>query len=180
MRGVMRHRGPDLLSVDDKVVAINIRACAQVRQIGPGAGFRVSLTPDVFAGQDTRQPVIFLFLGAEFDDQRPDHLHAHVAAAIDAPALLLFVKDQQLGGVQPHTAEFSGPGWRDPALGVKLAVPMFDLGELRSVRQVTQLLGIFRLEELAHFFAELCIGHSVPVGHCAAPSASRVSNHIRL
>ena len=137
VRSVMRHRGPDLLSVDDKVVPVNLCACSQVRQIGPGAGFRVSLAPDVFATQDTRQPVIFLFPGAEFDDQRPDHLHAHVAAAIDAPALLLFIKDQQLGSVQAHTAEFSGPGWCDPALGVKLAVPMFDLGELRAMRQMT-------------------------------------------
>ena len=138
------------------------------------------MAPDVFTTQNTGQPIVFLFLGTELDNQRADHLHAHIAPAIHAPALLLFVKDKQLGRVQPHTAVFCWPGRCDPAFRVQLAMPMFDLGKFGTVRQITQLLGIFRFEKTAHFLAEIRIAHRVPIGHCAAPSSSRASNQSRL
>ena len=53
--GIMRARGPDLLAVDDPVVAVLFGAGAQARDVGAAGGLREQLAPDLLAGGELRQ-----------------------------------------------------------------------------------------------------------------------------
>ena len=68
--GVLRLRRPDLLAVDDKVVAVHgQRASAATR--GPSrVRLAEPLAPDDIAGGDARQVLLLLFLSAVQDDRR--------------------------------------------------------------------------------------------------------------
>ena len=46
---------PDLVAVDDELVAVDFAACFQARKIGPGAGLGKALAPDDIAGEDLGQ-----------------------------------------------------------------------------------------------------------------------------
>ena len=70
--GMVRPGGPDLLAVDDEVVAVAHRRGAQAREVGAGIGFGIALAPDRLAGQHGRQMARLLRLGAEADQDRPD------------------------------------------------------------------------------------------------------------
>ena len=50
VRRVVGERGPDLLAVDDEVIAVEHRGGLQAREIGAGVGLGVALAPDVLAG----------------------------------------------------------------------------------------------------------------------------------
>src|SRR5262249_44084958 len=58
--GIMRARGPDLLAVNDPVIAFLLRARAQPRDVGTAGRLREQLAPDLLAGGQRRQ--IFAFL----------------------------------------------------------------------------------------------------------------------
>src|SRR6478736_6035375 len=60
----MRTRGPDLLAVDDPVVAAFFRARAQTRDIGSAGRLRKQLAPDLFAGGELRQVMALMLLAA--------------------------------------------------------------------------------------------------------------------
>jgi len=76
---VLRVGRQHLLSVDDERVADELRARAQRGEIGAGAGLGVALAPYLLGGEYLRQVALPLLLGAELDQCRPDHLHAHHA-----------------------------------------------------------------------------------------------------
>ena len=75
--GVLGVAGPNLGTVDDILVAVADRHGAERRQIGAGAGFRITLAPEILATQDTRQVVGFLLRRAVADQHRAAHLKAH-------------------------------------------------------------------------------------------------------
>ena len=74
--GEMAGRRPDLLAVDDPLVAVEDGPAAEVAEVGPGVGLRVALAPQVLAGQDPGQVVGLLLVG-------PPHLQG-VAEHLDA------------------------------------------------------------------------------------------------
>src|SRR5579872_5868 len=122
--GVMRIRGPYLLSVDDEVVAFLDRTRLQRRHIGTGAGLRISLAPDFLARQNLRHVALLLFLGSPMDDGRADQ---HDAEAIDQRGRAgpghLFVVDDLLNQVRAASAVFLRPANPDPSGGVRLLMP---------------------------------------------------------
>ena len=67
---------PDLLAVDDPLVAVEDGPAAEVAEVGPGVGLRVALAPQVLAGEDAGQVVGLLLVG-------PPHLQG-VAEHLDA------------------------------------------------------------------------------------------------
>src|SRR5688500_7590944 len=89
---------PDLLAVDDEVVAIARRASLQARQVRTGARFAVALAPDVFAARDLREVPRLLLFAAVDDQRRPDHADAETARTGigRAPVPELLVKDHLL------------------------------------------------------------------------------------
>ncbi len=96
VRGVLGQRGPGLLAVDDEMIAVQHRLGAQAGEVGAGVRLGVALAPDMLAGENLRQVVGLLFLGAVLDQQRPDHDDAHVRGAADAVQLKLLHEDDQL------------------------------------------------------------------------------------
>jgi len=77
VRGPVRVGGPDLRAVDDVVVAVGHRGGGQARQVGAGAGLGIALAPPVLAAADARQVLRLLRFGAEGDQHRAQHDHAH-------------------------------------------------------------------------------------------------------
>ncbi len=175
----MCHSGPDFLTVYNEVIPVDHSTSAQIGQIRPGTGFGISLTPDVFAAKNTRQPVILLRLRSELDNQRTDHLNTHITATVNAITLLFLIEDQQFRGLKPHATKFGGPCGCYPAFGMQFHMPMRDFREFGAVRQVAQFFGVFRFEKTTNLGAEIRIRHCVPICHLPASSVSRASNQRR-
>ncbi len=76
----VRHARPDLLTVDDPLVAVARRRRGERRDVGPGAGLAEHLAPDLFARERGPQEPLLLLLGAERDQRGPGHADAHHVA----------------------------------------------------------------------------------------------------
>ena len=74
--GDVRERRPDLLAVHDEVAVVERRARADAGEVGPGAGLREALAPDLLGGEERRKVARLLLLGAVRDDRRPGHADA--------------------------------------------------------------------------------------------------------
>jgi hypothetical protein len=94
--GFMRGGGPDLLAVDDEVVAVLDPARLQRGQVRPGIGLRIALAPGQLAAQRRGDVLLLLFFGAQLHQGGHEHRDALVADAhVDAGAAE-FVDDQVL------------------------------------------------------------------------------------
>ena len=71
--GVIRVRRPDLLAVDDVVVAVACRAGLQRSEVGAGIRLGIALAPADQPCCDLRQMLLLLRLGAVFEQRRPEH-----------------------------------------------------------------------------------------------------------
>src|SRR4030095_13852276 len=67
---------PDLLAVDDVVIAVEHRARLEAGEIAAGARLRVALTPADLAAGDLREVLLLLLLVAEHEERRADHRQA--------------------------------------------------------------------------------------------------------
>src|SRR5262249_20952675 len=61
----MRHRGPDLLTVDDVVIAGGFGLGLERREVGTGARLRIALRPMILAGANPGKVHVLLLLRAE-------------------------------------------------------------------------------------------------------------------
>ena len=68
--------GPDLLAVEDEVVAVADGAGLEGGEVGAGAGLGVALGPGGFAGEDGRQVLAALLLAAVEDERWAQHARA--------------------------------------------------------------------------------------------------------
>ena len=155
--GVHRQRGPDLLAVDDVVVAVQHRLGPQRGEVGAGVGLGIALAPDMLAGQDLRQEALLLRLGAVLDQQRAEHDDAVVVGAGDAVALVFLGEDDLLGRRQAEPAIFLRPARAEPALLGQRHVPGLVLGPVQALRRVAQILRVVLVQEGAHHVAEMLV-----------------------
>src|SRR5207247_10282153 len=70
---IMRARRPDLLAVDDPVVAVALGAGAQSRDVGTTRRFREQLAPDLLTRCHRRQIFLLRLIGAERHQGRTTH-----------------------------------------------------------------------------------------------------------
>ena len=106
----MSERRPKLLAVYDKLVAIQGCAGAESCEIGTGAGFRESLAPDLFAGQDLLNKPFLLFLGPVLQNSWPAHRQAQfVERRRRSHSRRLFVKNSAFDDRSALAAVFGGP-----------------------------------------------------------------------
>src|SRR5690606_18776483 len=119
MRRLLRVGGPDLLAVDDELVAGTQRCSTPAGQIRAGARLGITLTPDVFAAEDARQEIRLLRGVATLDQRRPQLVVTEVDHARRADAFQLLVIDQLLAKTQPESAVFTRPGRRAPAVAMQ-------------------------------------------------------------
>ena len=66
-------RRPDLLAVDDPLVAVPDAARRQSGEVGPAAGLGEQLAPDLFAGEQGAEVAALLLLGPPLHDRRRAH-----------------------------------------------------------------------------------------------------------
>ena len=114
--GVVRRRGPHLLTGDDPLVAVEDRPGRQPGEVGAGTGLAEELAPDVVRvrGSAARNSRL-LVLGAPLDDGRAGHADAdaeHVPGHV--VALLLGGEDAREQRRQAHAAVLDGPVRRRP------------------------------------------------------------------
>jgi hypothetical protein len=145
MGGIVGERSPDLLAVDDEMIALEHRGGLQAREVRARIGLRIALAPDVLARARARQIVLLLGLRAEPHDERADLNDALVRSARDAVALQLFQIDHHLAGVERHATPLARPVGRDPAPLVELAPPILHLVPARALEDETQVRGILAL-----------------------------------
>src|SRR5262249_45003621 len=79
--GVMRRGRPDLLAVDDEVVAVLDRRGAERGQVRARLWLRIALAPDDLAAQRRGDPAALLLFGAELEQRRRQHRDALVRQA---------------------------------------------------------------------------------------------------
>src|SRR5262249_39935796 len=122
--GAVAAGGPDLLAVDDVVVAVAHRARLQAREVGAGARLGVALAPDRLGAGDAGQVLALLLLGAMDDQRRAQHAHAEGARAGVRGAVVaeLFAEDHLLVDAGVEAAVLLRPRRRDPAPGGELLV----------------------------------------------------------
>ena len=91
----VRVRRPDLLTVDDPVVAVEVGARLNVRQVAARIRFGVSLTPQFLAPADLGQESILLLDRTEVDERGADQPFTDVAESTRAagPCVLLVEND---------------------------------------------------------------------------------------
>ncbi|KAK0334014.1 hypothetical protein LTR94_018300 [Friedmanniomyces endolithicus] len=88
--GLVGVGGPDLLAVDDPVVAAILRLGLDRGQVGAGAGLGIALAPADFAAHDLGQEPLLLFFGPEGQKRRAQHPDAETGQGrlgLDAPQL---------------------------------------------------------------------------------------------
>ena len=147
--GSVRGRGPDLLSVDDEIVAVAHGARGQRGEIGAGARLAVALRPGDFTVEDRRQ-VLFLLLVRAVDDQgRSEHVNAGAADRRRAGLGELLIEDELLHRREAAAAVLGRPVRRDPMPRGEGRMPV-DRG-----RQRGRIIG-------------LAVVLPGPFGHCAA------------
>ena len=100
-------------------------------EVGAGAGLGIALAVDALAGEDARQVVPLLLLGAERHQHRPAHGEAEGDRARRIGERLLLVPDIFLRHRPAGPAPFGRPVGRDPALVVERPVPRHHLVERR-------------------------------------------------
>src|SRR5689334_4175170 len=128
----MRARGPDLLAVDDPVVALLLGAGAQARDIGAAGGFGEQLTPDLLARRQRRQVLSLLLLAGERHHGRAAHAVADDEHAGElAERTLLLLPDHALDRRRAAAAVLLGPVQAGPAGIGLLLLPGF--GDFENV-----------------------------------------------
>ncbi len=79
--GIGRVRRPDLLTVDDPLVAVADGTGAQRHEVGTGVGFGEQLAPPFVAGDERWQVPALLVLGAGGEQRRRGKVHADAERA---------------------------------------------------------------------------------------------------
>ena len=113
--GVMGGGGPELLPVDDVVIALEARLRAQRGEIGTRAGLRKALAEPIVETRDTRQKMAFLRFRAEGDQHRTDHVDIEGQRLRRRRHVQLFLEDVLLHGAPAGAAPFRRPCRRCPA-----------------------------------------------------------------
>jgi hypothetical protein len=151
---------PDLLAIDDEVVAAVLGACAQGREVGSGVRFGEQLGEDDVAACHAREELVTLRSRAEAHDERADVVEVHVLRAsglLVSPHLL--AQHRLHPDARVPTAVLLGPGHREPPTIGELAADLSGEGhgtvvvDEHAAPPVGELLG----EERAQLGAELLL-----------------------
>ncbi len=115
---------PDLLPVEDVVVAVGDGGGAQVGQVAARLGLAEALAPVVIGVEDVRDPALLLLVGAPTDDHGADLPQA--VGVVDAGRAVAGHRlgvDDVLGHGGVAAAPLGRPADGGPATGVELALP---------------------------------------------------------
>ena len=115
--GVVRTGRPDLLTVDDEVIAVEHRTCGQARKVGTRARFTHAQRRGDLGAQDGHRPSLFLFVGAERQQRRRDDPDAlGVERVVDASPRKLLAVHELLEDVRVAATELRRVSRQQPAV----------------------------------------------------------------
>ena len=121
--------GPDLLTVDDPLVAVELGGGLQAGQVGAGVGLGEALAPGDGAGEDAGDELLLLLLGAPLQDGGADEgVAEEVATHRGAGPGELLGEDHALHGGEALAAVLRGPGGADPTALEELGGPVVEPG----------------------------------------------------
>ena len=114
--GLVGIAGPDLLAVDQPMIALVLAFGLQAGEVGAGARLGIALAPAYLAAGDLGQIMLLLRLAAIFEQGRAEHrdaeAHQRIAGADPRHLLLQYLG---LGRRQPAAAIFDRPIGHGPA-----------------------------------------------------------------
>lgn len=123
--GGVRVGRPDLLPVDDPLVAVRTRLGLHVGQIRTGTGFGVALTPEFVHGHDLGEEPLLLFRRPEGDQGGAEKLLAQVVhPSRGVRPRILFMEDDLLDQAEAAASVFDRPTDTGPAVLGQVAVPV--------------------------------------------------------
>ena len=164
---------PDLGAVEHVVVAVLDRSHLQRGEVGAGVGLGVALAPDDVAGEDVRDQLFLLLLGAVDHECRAGVVDADDGRVRRAKVRQLLGKDDLLHERQVLPAVLRRPRGRDPAFAGELAREA--VGEVPGVfsqleRIEVPVRGDLGLEEGLYLAAERFFFGREAVVHGSSPS----------
>src|SRR5581483_4225339 len=142
--GVLGVARPDLLAVDDEVVAVGHGAGLQAGEVGAGARLGEALAPEHVGACDRRQEALLLLLVAVHHDAGADHVDPLPAAAGRAVIGALLAEDHLADVAGAGAAVLFGPGHRQPATLGQLLL------EGAHARELVVALGRDAADRIAH------------------------------
>ena len=130
-RRVLRVAGPDLLPVDNPVVAVRGGTGGQRRQVAAGARFGKALTPLLATAEQPRHHLRCEFRWRVIDHRGCEHLDHRVGTRLGEAAADHFLADDRAKHCGPaQSADLRGPAVSHPAGVVERGM---DSGELLDV-----------------------------------------------
>ena len=145
---------PDLVAVDDEVIAVETRGCFHRREVGSRIGFGIALRPFHLGAQNSGQMVRLLRFGPEIGDDRPDEIEPHGNQHRHPDPDHLLGQDELLVERCPHSADLSRPVRRDPAAPVEFTLPTMQRVGRRPGNSVLEFVGGVRLQPVADLEAK--------------------------
>ena len=150
--GVGAERHPDLLAVDDPLVAVAHGPGTQARQVRSRARLGEALAPELTHARDGRQEAALLLVGAEVQQGRAEQVPAVNAHPVGrSGSRVLLMEDDLLGqrapapAVLPRPGDVEQPRLREQLLPLQPQLPMAvvrDAADARMRREFAdQMLG---------------------------------------
>ena len=152
--GMVRGRGPDLLAVDDVMVAVASGRGLQRGEVRPGARLGEALAPPIVDIGGARQEAALLLVGAELDQHRADHRDVERRHFRRRRQLVFLEKDHALDRRPAGAAIFLGPVEGGPAASVEDALPAHGILLARRIAEPHPLADVVRqivADEAAQF-----------------------------
>ena len=180
--GDLREAGPDLLAVDDVVVAVLHGPGLERREVRARVGLGVALAPDLLAGEDLLEVALLLRVGAVGDDRRAGHAEAEDVERRRRPVEdQLLVEEELLHPREPAPPVLLGP--REPEepglveLPLPVAAELVELGprHVAHDRARGPVRGQVGREPGAHLGAERLLLGSEPEVHRSSAAWNRAT-----
>jgi hypothetical protein len=181
--GMVRSQGPDLLAVDDVMIAVAAGGGFERGEIGSCARLGKALAPPIVDIGGARQESLFLLVGAELDQHRADHRDVEQRHFRRRRQLVLFEKNHALDRRPARPPIFFGPAIRGPAAAVEDALPGDRILLGRRVAETHSLADRARqvvVEEGAKLIAERQLRCGVAQIHRSRSPFARLQNERRL
>ncbi len=140
-------RGPDLLAVDQIVVALVLGLGLQAGEVRTRARLGIALAPAHLAARDPGQVQLLLFLVAVFEQRRAEQRRAHAGHRVEGAAVGVGLQhDPRLRRRQPAAAVVLRPAGRAPALVAHALLPERPIRAVRIARHVLIVFFQLRLQ----------------------------------
>ena len=174
---MVRRRGPNLLAVDDVMIAIAPCRGLQRGEVRPRARLGKALAPPVVDVGGARQKTSLLLFGAELDQHRADHRDVERGDLRRRRQLVLLEKDHALYRRPPGPAILLGPVEGRPAPLVEDALPSDRVLLARRIAEPHPLADVVR-QMIADEGSELVAKRQLIRGEAQVHSRSPLSSAI--